>query len=65
MIKAYYGSRLVRALASRDPAVRSAYFDLAAFYHQKLGRAGAKHPAASMLRELAKESCRETHCWCK
>jgi hypothetical protein len=60
-----FNAALGKAFSSTDSAVRIAYFDLAEFYHRKLGGAASVYPSAELLRGLAKESCREQHCWCK
>ena len=60
-----FNAALRKAFASTDSTVRIAYFDLAAYYHRKLGDGANMHPSADLLRDLAEESCRDQLCWCK
>ena len=43
---------LCRAFAARDQRARLAYFDLATFYHRRLGGDAQFHPPADMLRRF-------------
>ena len=56
---------LEKAFATRNAEVRIAYFELANFYHRKIGAAGKTDQSADLLNGLAQECCSEKHCWCK
>lgn len=45
---------LCKAFAGRDQRERLAYFDLATFYHRRLGREAQLHPPADMLSRFVK-----------
>lgn len=46
----HFQEALCKAFAARDQRIRIAYFDLAAFYHHRLGAEAQFHPPAEMLK---------------
>lgn len=53
-IQRRFQEALCRAFAARDPRARRAYFDLATFYHRRLGREALFHPPADLLKRFVR-----------
>lgn len=62
---ARFHEAVMKALKSSNIKTREAYFDLAVFYHRRVGASSKQLADTHKLAGLAKECCHEHHCWCK